>query len=62
MLVSDEQSKVHVGLQVLESALSSTTKKKFKPRYEEGYDVKDDELYNVWSKLNELKLDGGIKG
>ena len=56
MLVSDEQSKVHVGLQVLESALSGTTKKIFKSRYEEGYDVKDDELC---SKLNELKLDGG---
>jgi len=41
--------------------LSTTTKKKFKLRYEEGYDVKDDELYNVWSKLNELKLDGGEK-
>jgi len=54
--VSDEQSKVHVGLQVLESALSGTTKKIFKSRYEEGYDVKDDELC---SKLNELKLDGG---
>jgi len=39
--------------------LSSTTKKKFKLRYEEGYDVKDDEVYNVWSKLNELNLDGG---
>ena len=41
--------------------MSTTTKKKFKLRYEEGYDVKDDELYNVWSKLNELKLDGGEK-
>ena len=51
--VIDDQSKV---LQVLESALSSTTKKKFKLTYD---DVKDDELYNVWSKLNELKLDGG---
>ena len=57
--VRDQQSKVYVGLQVLYSALSSTTKKKFKSRYEEGCDVKDDELHNVWSKLNELKLYGG---
>ena len=41
----------------VESTLSSATKKKFKIRYEEGYDVKDDELYNVWVKLKTLTLD-----
>ena len=41
----------------VESTLSSATKKKFKVRYEEGYDVKDDELYNVWVKLKTLTLD-----
>ena len=36
-----------LAAQVMKS-LSSATKKKIKIRYEEGYDVKDDELYNVW--------------
>ena len=36
-----------LAAQVMES-LSSATKKKVEIRYEEGYDVKDDELYNVW--------------
>ena len=38
-------------------SLSSATKEKFEIRYEEGYDVKDDELYNVWVKLKTLILD-----
>ena len=45
-----------LAAQVMES-LSSATKEKFEIRYEEGYDVKDDELYNVWIKLKTLTLD-----
>ena len=45
-----------LAAQVMES-LSSATKKKFEIRYEEGYDVNDDELYNVWVKLKTLTLD-----
>ena len=51
-----ELVKVMVNSQVMES-LSSATKEKFEIRYEEGYDVKDDELYNVWVKLKTLTLD-----
>ena len=54
---NDDQSKLAV--QVLESTLSSASKKKFKRRQEERYDMNDHELYNVWVKLNTLTLDGG---
>ena len=40
-----------------EQVMESLSKKQIEIRYEEGYDVKDDELYNVWVKLKTLTLD-----
>ena len=52
----------------MEAALTSPTKRKFEERCEEGYDMKDDELYMVWVRLKELTIsereeqEGGDKG
>ena len=55
--ISGKNDNSRLATQVLESTLPSATKKKFKTRYVEGYDVKDDELYNVWVKLKALTVD-----
>jgi len=36
--------------------MSSGTKRKFISRYDEGYDLEDDEFYIMWVKLKQLSL------
>ena len=46
-----------VALEVFESTLDKGTREKFTVRYEEGYDLDNDELYCVWLKLKGLSID-----
>ena len=36
--------------------MASATKRKFTSRFDEGYDLEDDEFYTVWAKLKQLSL------
>ena len=40
-----------MALQALENAMDASTLTKYSKRYEEGYDIQDDVLYNTWVKL-----------
>ena len=40
-----------MALQALENAMDASTPTKYSKRYEEGYDLQDDVLYNTWVKL-----------
>ena len=51
---ADKPSKL--AMEVMEAALTSPTRKKFEERYDEGYDVEDDELYMVWARLKALTI------
>ena len=51
---ADKPSKL--AMEVMEAALTSPTRKKFEEQYDEGYDVKDDELYMVWARLKALTI------
>ena len=48
-------------MNTIETSLSSETKRKFEARYQEGYDLTHDELYNVWSKLKALTLHDDVQ-
>lgn len=43
-------------LLVLESELDEDTLRKYNKRLDEGYDLKEDLLYNVWVKLKKLEI------
>ena len=51
---SDNETKTS-ALQIIEDSLSIATKEKFEKRFEEGYDVEEDELYNIWAKLKKTE-------
>ena len=50
-----------IAPQEFEQLLRSETRRKFQSRYEEGYDVEDDEFYIVWKKMKELSLSKSTK-
>ena len=52
---TSSQKGVTSALSVLESEMDKDTLLKYNRRLEEGYDLEEDPLYNVWSKIEESK-------
>lgn len=50
-----------ISCQHFEELLRSGTRRKFESRYDEGYNVEDDEFYGIWKKMKELSLSKGTE-
>ena len=64
MSKNDTSSKQHSGermaLKALENAMDDSILTTYKKRFEEGYDIDSDPLYNTWSKLTKAVCDAPI--